>query len=104
MTTFGFILPHKSIPNRFYVWFTGGLLEEVVSDHLAKPSDDWRHIFHLLPGRSLKSHAQLTANRILLGAHVPDRMDETDGSMEYYFHRPIGENGSQYIDVSFLLF
>lgn len=104
MTTFGYILPHPSVPNRFYVWFTGGLLEEVVSkDHITRPSAEWRRIFHHSPGRSLKSRAQLVAARLLLGAHVPDRMDETDGSMEYFFHRPIGGNGSQYIDVSFVV-
>jgi len=104
MTTFGYILPHPTYPNRYTVWFTGGLLEEVVSkDHAVKPSEGWRRTFQDPGGKSLKRTGKKLAAKILLGAEISDQMNEIDGSLEYFFHRPIGGDGQQFIDVSVLI-
>ena len=51
------------------------------------PEDNWR--------RSMGEYAKVLAAKALLGAEVPDHMED-DGSMEFRLHRPIGGH----IDVS----
>lgn len=109
MTTFGYILPDPSTPNRFSVWFTGGLIEEVNGNNnnantggTSSPSERWKRIFCNPEQRTLGSLARLIAARLLLGADIPDQMDEVDGSMDYTFHRPIGGHGQHYVDVLYL--
>jgi hypothetical protein len=98
MTNYGYVLPDPNTPNRFTVFFTGGLLE---------PNDEtdvkeWKSIFGVdAPKRHLSERARLLAAKILLGASVSDTMED-DGGMSYFLKRPIGGHGSTYMDVLYL--
>ena len=105
ITTLGYTLPHPSVPNRFLVLFTGGLLEEAVSKDLtSRPTEKWKQAFGDSYGRTLSSYAKITAAKLFLGVHLSDKMDEKDGSFEYSFDRPIGTDGKTYVDVRYLCF
>jgi len=96
MTTYSYMLPDPDIPNRMTVFFTGGLLE---------PDDDadrerWKRVFGVgVQKRLLDDRARALAAKVLLGASVPDKMEE-DGSMSYYLKKPIGGHGTTFVDVS----
>ena len=49
--------------------------------------------------KTLGERARAMAAKLLLGADVPNKMEE-DGHMEYILHRPVGGHGKVYIDVS----
>lgn len=116
MTTFGYTLPDPKIRDRYTVWFSGGLLEPVLppSGVAAPPSQErptptptpferWTRVFEdRSDGRSMGRLVRVLAARLLLGADVPDVMDNVDGSMEYTFHRPIGGHGQSYVDVLYM--
>jgi hypothetical protein len=96
MTNYGYTLPDPNVPNRFTIFFTGGLLEPNDETDL----NEWKNTFGAdAPKRSLADRARLLAAKILLGATVSDTM-EADGSMSYYLKRPIGAHGATYMDVS----
>jgi hypothetical protein len=96
MTNYGYTLPDPNVPNRFTIFFTGGLLEPNDETDLK----EWKKTFGAdAPKRSLADRARLVAAKILLGANVSDTI-EADGSMSYYLKRPIGGHGSTYMDVS----
>jgi len=124
MTTYGYVLPDPGTPNRLSVWFTGGTVE--VDDE--GDSDEWRRIFGdddaaaaaaatdagasqgsggggpmapPRPGPSLSERAKLLAAKLLLGATVPQGMEE-DGSMNFQLRRPVGGHGSAYVDILYL--
>lgn len=112
MTTYGYILPDPSTPNRLSVWFTGGTVE--VDDE--GDADEWKLIFGgssaaaaanagpmapPRPGPSLSERAKMLAAKLLLGASVPHGMEE-DGSMSFKLKRPVGGHGSTYVDTIYL--
>ena len=113
MTTYGYILPDPSTPNRLSVWFTGGTVE--VDDE--GDADEWKRIFGgssaaaaaanagpmapPRPGPSLSERAKMLAAKLLLGASVPHGMEE-DGSMSFKLKRPVGGHGSTYVDTIYL--
>lgn len=103
MTTFGYILPDPNIPNRFSVWFTGGVLEEVPnkSQKRSFPSQKWKDTFQSILSRpSFTDIAKQISARFMLGIKVPSYMDEVDGSMQFQFiDRPVGGHGNAYVDV-----
>jgi len=98
MTTYSYMLPDPDIPNRMTVFFTGGLLE---------PDDDadrerWKRVFGVgVQKRLLDDRARALAAKVLLGASVPDKMEE-DGSMSYYLKKPIGGHGTTFVDIIYL--
>jgi len=99
MTTYGYSLPDPNTENRHSVWFTGGRIEP--NNH---PRDifDWKRLFTLHPPKhSFGEKAKLLAVKLLMGATVPEKMDE-DGSMSYEFTRPLGGHGMAYVDVVYL--
>lgn len=100
MTTFGYAVPDPTCPNRLSIWFTGGQLE-VNDEH--NDMDDWRRIFDhsSAPKRDMKEFARVLAAKVLLGADIPDAMDES-GNMKYTLTRPIGGHGSAYCDVIYM--
>jgi hypothetical protein len=53
------------------------------------------------PGPSLSERAKLLAAKLLLGATVPQGMEE-DGSMNFKLRRPVGGHGSAYVDMLYL--
>ena len=96
MTNYGYVLPDPNTPNRFTVFFTGGLLEPNGETDVT----EWKNIFgEAAPKRLLSERARLLAAKVFLGASVSDAMEE-DGSMSYFLKRPIGGHGSTYMDVS----
>mmetsp|Transcript_5559 Transcript_5559/g.13341 ORF Transcript_5559/g.13341 Transcript_5559/m.13341 type:complete len:344 (-) Transcript_5559:882-1913(-) len=116
MTTYGYILPDPSTPNRLSVWFTGGTVEVDDEDD----ADEWKRIFGgdttgtaagaaadagpmapPRPGPSLSERAKMLAAKLLLGASVPHGMED-DGSMSFQLKRPVGGHGSTYVDTIYL--
>jgi hypothetical protein len=100
MTNHGYAVPDPQVPNRLSIWFSGGSLE--VRD---EPSDldEWMKIFDSTnaPGRDLREYANTLAARLLLGALLPEDMEE-DGTMSFVLKRPIGGHGSAYIDIIYM--
>jgi hypothetical protein len=99
MTTYGYTLPDPENPNRHSVWITGGRIG---------PNNDpvdqraWKNQFARHPSKhSLGEKAKLLAVKLLMGAELPEGMNE-DGSMEYNFTRPIGGHGTAFIDTLYL--
>mmetsp|Transcript_14781 Transcript_14781/g.32119 ORF Transcript_14781/g.32119 Transcript_14781/m.32119 type:complete len:1020 (-) Transcript_14781:267-3326(-) len=128
MTVKGYVLPDPEIPNRLTVWFTGGKLSparlssgdgaetddedqaeyhQPVSKTEAESDgyggfEDWTAMFAKGKWRkTLGERARAMAAKLLLGADVPNKMEE-DGHMEYVLHRPVGSHGKVYIDVLYL--
>jgi len=127
MSVKGYVLPDRTNPNRLSVWFTGGQLaparlasnddETVDEDDTefnkansqrgdAEPDDgygcfdDWTAMFAKGKWRkTLGQRAKAMAAKLLLGAELPNKMDE-DGQMKYVLHRPVGGHGKVYVDVS----
>jgi len=98
MTTYSYMLPDPNTPNRMTVFFTGGLLEP--NDETDR--DEWKRVFGVdVPKRFLSERARVLAAKLLLGASVPDKMEE-DGTMSYYLKRPIGGHGTTFVDVIYL--
>jgi len=64
--------------------------------------DDWKALFAKGKWRkTLGERARAMAAKLLLGADVPNKMEE-DGHMEYFLHRPVGGHGKVYVDVLYL--
>ena len=59
--------------------------------------NDWKRAFGgVVPKRQLQEKARILAAKLLLGATVPEKMEE-DGSMNFYFSRPVGGHGTAYV-------
>ena len=128
MSVTGYVLPDPDTPNRLTVWFTGGKLSPArLSSHDRAETDDedeeeydeapiqndagsdgyggfedWTAIFAKGKWRkTLGERARAMAAKLLLGADVPNKMEE-DGHMEYVLHRPIGGHAKIYVDVSII--
>ena len=100
MTNFGYAIPDPNAPNRLSIWFTGGQLE--VNDEV-NDLEDWQRIFAIggAPKRDMKEFARVLAAKVLLGADIPDTMDDK-GNMKYSLKRPIGGHGSAFCDVLYI--
>ena len=98
MTNYGYLLPDPHIPNRVSVWFTGGSLE--VNDE-EKDLEEWKKIFGNAPNRDVGEFARVLAAKVLLGATVPDQMEE-NGTLSYTLKRPIGGHGTAFCDVLYM--
>ena len=95
----GYMLPDPKVPNRLSIWFTEGTLE--VND-LESDLEEWKRIFSAQkPKLGLYDRASILAARLLLGANMPDTMDD-DGTMSYSLTRPIGGHGFAYVDVLYV--
>jgi hypothetical protein len=124
MAVRGYILPDPDVPNRLTVWFTGGKLcpaklanqdgaetddeddDKCEMKHSASEEDgyggfeEWTALFSKGKWRkTLGERARAMAAKLLLGADIPNKMEE-EGQMEYHLHRPIGGHSKIYIDVS----
>ncbi|KAL9185988.1 hypothetical protein ACHAXT_005226 [Thalassiosira profunda] len=51
--------------------------------------------------KTLGERARAMAAKLLLGADIPNKMEE-DGRMEYVLHRPVGGHSKVYVDVLYL--
>lgn len=99
MTTFGYTLPDPEVPNRHSIWITGGRIE---ANNNPADQAEWKRLFSLHPPKhGLGEQAKLLAVKLLMGATIPDSMNE-DGSMDYSFTRPLGGHGVAYVDVLYL--
>jgi hypothetical protein len=99
MTTYGYTLPDPENPNRHSVWITGG---RIGPNNDPVDQRDWKRQFARHPSKhSLGEKAKLLAVKLLMGAELPDKMNE-DGSMEYNFTRPIGGHGTAFVDTLYL--
>jgi len=100
LTTQGYSIPDPTIPNRLSVWFSGGSLE--VQDE-EKDFDEWKHIFDMssAPSRDIREYANSLAAKVILGAHIPDRLEQ-DGTLRFDLKRPIGGHGSVFCDVIYM--
>ncbi|KAL7537027.1 hypothetical protein ACHAXR_011885 [Thalassiosira sp. AJA248-18] len=64
--------------------------------------EDWTAMFAKGKWRkTLGERARAMAAKLLLGADVPNKMEE-DGHMEYTLHRPVGGHAKVYVDVLYL--
>jgi hypothetical protein len=99
LTTQGYSIPDPVLPERLSIWFSGGTLEVQDEDDL----EEWKQIFDVAsaPDRFPKEYANMLAAKVLLGAHLPDNLEE-DGTMSFSLKRPIGGHGSVYCDVLFM--
>jgi hypothetical protein len=64
--------------------------------------EEWSSMFAKGKWRkTLGERARAMAAKLLLGADVPNKMEE-EGHMEYTLHRPVGGHGKVYVDVLYL--
>lgn len=100
LTTQGYSIPDPEKVGRLSIWFSGGTLE--VQDEV-EDLDEWKRVFDTgsAPDRAPKEFANILAARVLLGAHLSEKM-EVDGTMSFSFKRPIGGHGSVYCDVLYM--
>ncbi len=129
MSVKGYALPDRDTPNRLSVWFTSGQLApaklasndehdtinmddpelsqaQANSQNAEAESDgyggfeDWSAMFTKGTRRkTMEQRARAMAAKLLLGAELPNKMDE-DGHMNYVLRRPIGGHRKVYVDVS----
>ena len=99
LTNYGYIVPNpKSTQhNRWTTWFDRGTLQPNNLEDLPR----WRQLFqnnnHQSP--SFMERGRRLACQILLGATIPQEVDEKDGSLSYFLARPIGGHDTAYTDV-----
>lgn len=93
-------MPDPDVPNRVTVWFSGGSLE--VQDE-EKDLCEWKKLFDgtTAPSRSMAEYSRLLAARMLLGATLPEGMEE-DGKMSYSLRKPIGGHSQVFCDVLYV--
>lgn len=99
MTTYGYVLPDPTTPNRLSIWFTGGRIEPNNNVHDER---EWKRLFNRdHPGRVFSEKVRLLAASLLMGAEAPHKLND-DGSMSFEFTRPLGGHGIAYVDVIYL--
>ena len=99
MTTNGYTLPDPENPNRHSVWITGGKIE---ANNDLIDQREWKRQFGRHPPKhKLGEKAKLLAVKLLMGATLPEKMNE-QGIMEYTFTRPLGGHGTAYVDTLYL--
>ncbi len=100
ITTYGYVLPDPNTANRLSIWFSGGKIEANEDDN--QDLDEWKRAFGGgVFQRHLQEKARLLAAKLLLGAEVPEKMED-NGSMSFNLNRPIGGHGTAYVDVLYL--
>jgi len=98
ITNYGYTLPDPSTPDRFTVFFSGGVLEPNEGTDL----DKWKELFGGdSTSRYMQQKARELANKVLLGATVHESIEE-DGAMTYQLNKPIGGHGDMYVDMIYL--
>lgn len=78
--------------------FSEGDMEKPFSsewEDIFAPEDNWNR------RTSVADYAKALAAKIMLGAEIPDKMED-DGSMSYKLNRPIGGHGVAYVDILYL--
>ena len=97
LTNYGYILPNpKSMQqNRWTTWFDRGTLQPNNLEDLPR----WRQLFQNNHQSSFLECGRRLACKILLGATIPQEVDEKDGSLNYFLARPIGGHDTAYTDV-----
>ena len=114
MTTYGYVLPDPTTPDRLSVWFSGGKI--ACGEH--KESHEfqvWKEIFGSTfsthnprfkgggkrrSRRTFREGAMVFAAQMLMGATgYNDAIDEDTGEMRYTFNRPVGGHGKTYVDI-----
>jgi len=100
LTMQGYSLPDPTTSNRLSIWFSGGSLE--VQDE-EKDSAEWKKIFDTssAPNRDIREYANSLAAKLLLGAQIPDKLEQ-DGTLRFDLKRPIGGHGSVFCDVIYM--
>mmetsp|Transcript_545 Transcript_545/g.1122 ORF Transcript_545/g.1122 Transcript_545/m.1122 type:complete len:453 (-) Transcript_545:627-1985(-) len=100
LTTQGYSIPDPNVANRLSIWFSGGSLE--VQDE-EKDVDEWKKIFDTssAPNRDIREYANSLAARLLLGAHMHEKIEE-DGTLRFDLKRPIGGHGSVFCDIIYM--
>ena len=100
LTTQGYFIADPSKHSRLSIWFSGGTLE--VQDEV-DDLDEWKRIFDMssAPDRKPEEYANILAAKVLLGAHVPEKMDE-DGTMRFSLKRPIGGHNAVFVDLVYM--
>jgi hypothetical protein len=100
LTNQGYAVPDPDVPNRLSIWFSGGSLEV---QNEPKDLEEWKKVFDATsaPDRDLRESANILAAKLLLGALVPEDMEE-DGTMSFVLKRPIGGHGSAYCDIAYM--
>jgi hypothetical protein len=100
LTTNGYFIPDPKNRSRMSIWFSGGTLE--VQDEI-EDLEEWKCIFDMnaAPDRTSKERANVLAARVLLGAQVPEILEE-DGTMRFSLKRPIGGHDSVFVDVIYM--
>lgn len=64
--------------------------------------EEWTALFSKGKWRkTLGERARAMAAKLLLGADIPNKMEE-DGHMEYSLHRPVGGHSKVYVEVMYL--
>lgn len=100
LTNQAYVVPDPSVLNRLSIWFSGGDLE--VQD---EPSDleEWLKVFDSksTPDRSLRECASALAARVILGALLPEEIED-DGKMSFELRRPMGGHGQAYCDIVYM--
>jgi len=102
MHTYGFSLPDPDTPHRDTIWITGGRIEP---NNDTQDFQAWKRQFELHPAKvsGFGQKAKFLAVKLLMGATATAAvMDESDGSFEYAFTRPLGGHGVAYIDTLFV--
>lgn len=100
LTTQGYSIPDPNVANRLSIWFSGGSLE--VQDE-EKDVDEWKKIFDTssAPNRDIREYANSLAAKLLLGAHIHEKIEE-DGTLRFDLKRPIGGHGSVFCDIIYM--
>lgn len=109
MTTYGYVLPDPTTPDRLSVWFSGGKIS-CGEDKKSREFQVWKEIFgcpNYFKGgrrekrrRTFREGAMVFAAKMMMGATgYDDAMDEKTGEMSYTFTRPMGGHAKTYVDI-----
>jgi hypothetical protein len=100
LTNQGYAMPDPNVPDRLSIWFSGGALE--VQDE-PRDLDEWKKVFDadFAPDRNLREYANILAAKFLIGALLPEGMED-DGTVSFTLKRPIGGHGLAYVDVVYM--
>ena len=109
MTTYGYVLPDPTTPDRLSVWFSGGKIT-CGEDKESHAFHVWKEIFGCPASkgrkrrrRTFREGAMVFAAQMMMGATgYDDAMDEETGELSYTFSRPIGGHSKTYVDIMHL--
>eukprot|EP00980_Cylindrotheca_fusiformis_P020695 scaffold7738_cov133-Cylindrotheca_fusiformis.AAC.4 len=100
LTNQGYTVPDPTVPNRLSIWFSGGSLECLDQE---SDLEEWEKLFDssCAPNPDLREYANILAAKLLLGALLPEEMNE-DGTVSFALKRPIGGHGCAFCDILYL--